>query len=159
MRNKSLTNVVGCFLLFAGVGVIVAGCGKKGPVLAPVSGKVTLDGNPLPHVIVTFSPNGGGVASSGVTNEQGVYLLACQLGQGAVVGKHRVSIQSQNLAASAESVAPDEDAPNYRPDPYASARAPAFVEKIPARYNTDSQLVYEVHRGNNVIDLELKSQP
>ncbi len=142
-----------CFLVVAG------GCGSSGPELAPVSGKVTMDGKALANVLVTFTPVGGGTSSSAVTDQEGRYTLSCHLGQGALVGQHRVSIHSQAPHASGQAVVPDEDDPSYQPDPYASIRAPAFEEKIPARYNTKSELLREVKRGKNVIDLELTSQP
>jgi len=148
----------GLMLLFTGILVVLTGCGKRGPKLADVSGKVTLDGQPLAKVIVTFVPIGGGVSSSGVTDEAGRFSLACSLGRGALVGQHRVYVQSQ-AAGPEDVVIPDEDAPDYRPDPYASLRAPPFVEKIPARYNTNTELVREVRPGTNVIDLELTSRP
>ncbi len=152
---RKISSVV--FLL--GMVATVLGCGEKGPRLAPVSGTVTLDGKPLAKVIVTFVPVEGGVSSSGVTDESGSYSLACSLGPGAVVGKHRVYVQSQAPSASAEVKIPDEDDPGYQPDPYASLRAPQFVEKIPARYNKDSQLTQDVQPGTNRIDLELQSTP
>ncbi|MCS7239540.1 MAG: carboxypeptidase-like regulatory domain-containing protein [Thermoguttaceae bacterium] len=135
------------------------GCGSEAPELAPVTGKVTLDGQPLPRVIVTFVPVAGGVSSSGVTNEEGVYELACQLGKGALVGQHRVYVRSQPPGATGTADVPSEDDPSYKPDPYASVRAQGFVEKIPARYNTKSELVFEVKKGKNVIDLTLSSKP
>lgn len=139
--------------------LLLAGCGTRGPKLGMVAGKVTMDGQPLPEVIVTFVPAEGGVSSSGLTNQDGVYLLSCSLGQGAVVGQHRVYVQSKPPNAPGDSLVPDEDDPSYRPDPYASVRAPVFEEKLPARYNTNSELVREVKPGKNMIDLELTSQP
>ncbi len=141
------------------IAVLMAGCGSRGPKLGAVKGRVTMDGQPLSKVIVTFVPASGGISSSGVTNEQGEYELACPLGRGAVIGQHRVYVQSQPATVSGDAIVPDEDDPSYRPDPYASVRAPEFLEKIPARYNTQSQLVYEVKSGTNVIDLALTSQP
>jgi predicted small lipoprotein YifL len=46
-------------LLAMGV-VFVAGCGQKGPLLVPVSGLVTLDGEPLASAIVAFEQHGRG---------------------------------------------------------------------------------------------------
>jgi hypothetical protein len=146
-------------ILFSALLAGIGGCSSKGPQLAEVRGKVTMDGQPLANVIVTFVPDGGGISSSGVTDEGGTYQLACPLGRGAVVGKHRVFVQSQPPSTGVNTPVIDEDDPSYKPDPYASVRAPAFVEKIPARYNAKSELVREVKPGSNVIDLELSSQP
>lgn len=144
-------------LLISGFLTVTGGCGQRGPKLASVTGKVTMDGQPLAQVIVTFVPSEGGVSSSGITDQGGVYTLSCPLGSGAVIGQHRVYVQSQ-ASGSGKIEIPDEDAPDYRPDPYASLRAPPHVERIPARYNTNSELVRVVETGKNVIDLELASR-
>ncbi len=144
-------------LLCTGILVALTGCGKRGPKLVDVSGTVTLDGQPLSNVIVTFVPIGGGLSSSGVTDEAGHFRLSCSLGRGALLGQHRVYVQSQ-AASPGDVIIPDEDAPDYRPDPYASLRAPPFVEKIPSRYNTNTELVQEVQPGLNV-NLDLTSRP
>ena len=45
---------------FVAIGLLCAaiGCGKKDPALAPVEGRVTIAGEPLPHVAVKFTPLG-----------------------------------------------------------------------------------------------------
>lgn len=131
-------------LVTALVAALVAGCGHGGPQMGSVKGKVTLDGQPIAQAVVTFAPLDGGPASSGMTAEDGTYRIACPLGEGAVVGKHRISIRSQPPVPAMAGQVPDEDDPNYNPAWDASARAPAFVERIPERYNTNSDLVREV---------------
>ncbi|MEM4188370.1 MAG: hypothetical protein QXN56_04335 [Candidatus Hadarchaeum sp.] len=155
LSSRSSTLLILAFFGISGV----LGCGSQGPALAPVSGKVTMDGQPLSGVIVTFVPVGGGVSSSGVTDEAGVYRLSCPLGPGALVGEHRVYVRSQPPGSTLTGEVPSEDDPAYKPNPYASVAAKPFEEKIPARYNTKSELVREVKRGQNVIDLELTSKP
>lgn len=155
LRNTTLNGI--SILLFTGILVVSTGCGKRGPKLVDVSGTVTLDGQPLGNVIVTFVPIEGGVSSSSVTDEAGRFRLSCSLGRGALVGRHRVYVQSQ-AAGPEDIIIPDEDAPDYRPDPYASLRAPHFVEKIPGRYNTNTELVQEVRPGV-IVNLDLTSRP
>lgn len=152
--RSSTSFLVACFAVSC-----FLGCGAQGPSLAPVSGKVTMDGQPLSGVIVTFTPVDGGVSSSGLTDQAGVYQLSCPLGSGALVGKHRVYVRSQPPGSAMSGEVPSEDDPTYKPDPYASVAAKSFEEKIPARYNTKSELVREVKPGKNVIDLELTSKP
>ena len=70
MRFSSM--ILFCLLPF------VCGCGggvADQPELAAVSGQVTLDGQPLPNVILTFKPVGEGRSSSGVSDEDGNYSL------------------------------------------------------------------------------------
>lgn len=147
-----------CLKLLAVICVLVAaGCGSRGPKLGEVTGTVTLDGQPLENVIVTFSPVAGGAASTGVTDSQGRYQLVSQLGRGALIGQHRISVRSQPpTQATAGSVSSDD--PSYQYGGEDSSRAPVFVEKIPPRYNTQTELMREVKPGRNVIDLQLTSQ-
>src|SRR5690348_3214851 len=83
--------------LLLGLGAVLAlGCG---PRFAPVSGKVTLNGQPLAHASISFQPiapegvTDPGPGSAGTTDEKGDYTLQATTGQkGALVGKHRVRI-------------------------------------------------------------------
>jgi len=129
--------------------VVVAGCGKPGdyPDLIPVSGTVTMDGQPLAGARVSFVPDGAR-PSSGTTDASGRYELQ-YTGEyaGAVVGKHRVSISK---------TAPD---PNYTPGPEEEDDEPGQVETIPKQYRgIDSELTAEVKAGANTLDFDLTSQ-
>jgi len=86
---------------FALAAVLAAGCGG-GSNYARVSGVVTVDGKPYKNAVVAFQPVGGqgntapGRGSSAVTDENGRYTLTTDDGQtGAVVGKHKVRIQTK----------------------------------------------------------------
>jgi len=79
--------------------VAVVGCGNSKYV--PVSGVVTLNGQPYKNAVVSFQPVGSagneapGRGSSAVTDEKGRFTLMTDTGQkGAVAGKHRVRIQT-----------------------------------------------------------------
>ena len=132
--------------LFLGRVVILAvaltavGCGGG---TANVSGVVTLDGKAVEGATVTFTPDskdGGGVgASYGKTDAEGRFTLRTVSGDksGAVVGKHKVTI-SQSL-----------------PDP----TNPEGIAKelIPTRYNTKSDLTFDVPSGgSDKANFELK---
>ncbi len=88
--------------LIAGVAAaaLLSGC-SDGPKTAHVSGRVTLDGNPLANAEVMFSPiapkdnPNPGPTSGAVTDAEGRYTLILADGKetkGAVVGKHKVMI-------------------------------------------------------------------
>jgi hypothetical protein len=113
---------------------VFAGCGQNGADVAPVSGRVTLDGRPLASADVAFQPDGAQRASSGRTDADGRYQLMFKRGQpGALVGEHTVRI-----SISRELV---------RNPPH-----------IPARYDTQSELRREVKADDeNVFDFELAS--
>jgi hypothetical protein len=74
-----------------------AGCGKASS-LAEVSGTVTLNGKPLPGVLVTFYPIAEKgdqplAMSFGTSDDNGKFTLTCQDNRpGAFVGKHRVTV-------------------------------------------------------------------
>jgi hypothetical protein len=84
-------------LLLAGIALAIAGCGKpEPPARVPVSGLVTIEGKPVPSAMVTFYPAfdgfGGELIAEGVSDAEGRYTLACGLGPGACVGKHKVTV-------------------------------------------------------------------
>ena len=79
------------------VAAVMVGCGKpKPPPLALVQGEVTIDGKPVPLALVTFMPTfdgfGGEVIAEGISDENGRYSLVCPLGEGACVGRHKVTV-------------------------------------------------------------------
>jgi hypothetical protein len=109
------------------------GCGGGGPQVAPVTGRVTLDGRPLEHADVTFQPDGARRPSIGRTDAGGRYELAYKRGEpGAIVGEHTVRI-------------------------YVSPELVANPPRIPARYDTESELRVEVQDDENVFNFDLKS--
>ena len=127
---KMLAVVAAATVLF------VSGCGG-GPSLGEVSGKVTLDGQPLAGALVEFQPSEGR-GSIGSTDAQGVYKLSyTEDSQGAALGKHTVRITMAN---------DDED----QKKPGAGT--------IPARYNSKSELSADVKSGSNEFNFDLESK-
>lgn len=122
--------------------VCLAGCSSKindQPELGQVTGTVTMNGVPVPNVMVVFSPVSGR-SSSGVTGADGKYELKyLHKVRGAQVGSHKVQITTYY---------PDEDSPE----------AQKAKEKIPAQYNTQSTLTAMVDFGSNEIDFDLTSK-
>lgn len=111
-----------------------AGCGapKDLPKLGKVTGKVTLDGQPLKNARVQFTPDTSR-PSGAVTDDQGQYeLIFNENLKGAAVGKHKVRINS------------------------GSAMEP---EKLPQKYNVKTELTADVKEGTNPpINFDLKSK-
>jgi hypothetical protein len=138
-------------LLFGLFLVVATGCG--GIKYAPVSGKVTMNGKPLANTLVSFQPIAkpgsieAGPGSSGTTDEQGRFALKVATGEnGAVVGKHRVIIS--------QVVSKTDPANDARP----TRGGPPQMEKIPARYNSESKETFDVPSGGtDKADFELKS--
>lgn len=122
----------------------VAGCGgvSDQPDLGQVTGTVTLDGAGLADAEIRFSPDSGGASSSAVADESGRYELTYLRDiMGAKVGKHTVKVSTYVPADTDD-------------DGKVSGGTP---EKLPARYNVNSELSFEVEAGANTIDLELTS--
>lgn len=92
MARASLCVGVLCGVLL----VAASGCGSSGPKLEKVTGKVTLDGQPLAGANVNFEPEDystGLQAASGRTGTDGTYSLSTfTSGDGAMVGKYKVTI-------------------------------------------------------------------
>jgi hypothetical protein len=96
MRLVRLLPALAAGILLTGL----AGCG--GPKYVKVSGVVTLDGTPYKNAIVSFQPISTpdsptpGRGSSGLTDEKGRFTLVTDDNHtGAVVGKHRIRIQTK----------------------------------------------------------------
>lgn len=120
------------------VACLAAGCGGRN--VAPVSGRVTLDGKPVAGVHVGFQPiavgkdqNAGG-GSYAITDADGRFTLRLVEGDspGAIVGKHRVEITTRTEA-------------NNATDLRVKAADPKAV--IPAKYNRNSALTFDVPAG------------
>jgi hypothetical protein len=134
------------------VAVLVGGCARKpDPVLVPASGVVTLDGKPLAHALVRFSPTERGISaawiSEGTTDDLGRFELVSPMGPGAVVGTHRVTVSEGGV--------PDE----IRDD---QGKVAAWLGKLagrplPGRYGTIATSPLEVAVGpsDGTLDLHL----
>jgi hypothetical protein len=134
------------------VAVAIGGCARKpDPVLVPASGVVTLDGKPLAHGLVRFSPTERGISaawiSEGTTDDLGRYELVSPMGPGAVAGTHRVTVSEGGV--------PDE----IRDD---QGKVAAWLGKLagrplPGRYGTIATSPLEVTVGPSGagVDLDL----
>jgi hypothetical protein len=121
-----------------------AGCGSSGPEIAYVTGRVTMDGKPLPNATVVFIPENGRPAGAR-TDENGEYVLNFTEGrQGAIPGKNAIRITTLREAEQDEN---------------GKTVLPASPETIPPEYNTNSTLTFTVEPGKrNVANFDLKSK-
>lgn len=73
---------------------LMAGCGESGPELAPVKGKITVNGEPIEKVRVEYHTQTDGPNSAALTDADGNYELTIvgEDTKGAVVGKHKVVV-------------------------------------------------------------------
>ena len=125
-------------LLCVALAVLPAGCGGGRPYkVAPVSGRVLLDGKPLAYATVQFVPVAGAASenpppsSVGLTDQDGRYELVltdANRTKGAVVGKHMVLISLGEEASAHDT-------------------KPTFHKQLPDRYNRKSTLECDVPPG------------
>ena len=98
---KNITTLTVAFLATAILTFV--GCGGTDFSVAPVSGKVTNNGEPVDGIRVVFTPmpneanTDPGPWSTGVTNAQGEYTLETRYKKtGAAIGKHTVSFEFED---------------------------------------------------------------
>jgi hypothetical protein len=135
--------------------VLICGCseGSKPYKTAPVSGIITLDGQPLAAAHVTFMPaaesqagSQSGPEASGETDGSGQYTLKTVFGDsGASVGKNRVMITTRKTEL----------------DPTNPDRSKEVAkERVPGKYFTDqAPLVFDVPAsGTKAANFELTTK-
>lgn len=136
--------------------IAAVGCGGGSTfkvTLAPVTGTVTVDGQPAEGLLVMFEPQVNhqakdkdklevGKASTGVTDAAGKFELTYPGGgKGAIIGSHLVKVMTMGDGGGA--------------DPEG---VPASKYKIPAKYNTGSGRYEDVKAGENSINIEIKTK-
>lgn len=147
----------------------LVGC-KDGGSNAPVVGMVTLDGEPLAGLRVTFFPEPatGNVApgpySTAVTDGEGKFTLVDRYGKnGAMVWKHKVEFEWDDLDEAALSDAMEGDG-DGKSDSKAVAAAKAQMKKfpkIPRKYQPGNSGQFTVDvpsAGLNGYTLEMTSK-
>ena len=118
--------------------LIVPGCDQRDD-LGRVSGRVTLDGEPLPGAAVEFSPLGPGSTSYGMTDDDGNYsMMFSREVAGASLGESVVRITTRDVYV-------EDGHEKWKP------------EKVPPRYNSKSELKVTVEPGGNQFDFDLES--
>ena len=74
------------------IAVAAIGCGRHGPELAPVNGKVTYQGKPLPFGAIVFLPESGRTSTGDIQPDGTFQMVTSGRGDGAAVGKNKVRI-------------------------------------------------------------------
>lgn len=142
-----------CLVLF---GVMMAGCGQsesvKVPELYPVTGKVTLDGEPLVGAVLSFLPKGdtAGQVVTATTADGGNFSAMYSNGKpGCPTGEFQVYISKLVM-------------PDGNPIPEGKTAADVqAVDKVPAKYrspqNPGSSVMVPVG-GKSDLNFELQSR-
>lgn len=127
---------IGSVILFLTGTALVAGCGG-GDNTAEVSGTVTYDGTPVADGAITFFPDKGPTAGGSI--KDGKYST-------------RVAVGPAKVTITAGKVVGHKKLYNT-PD---SPSAPITAEVLPAKYNTETQLKYDVQSGAQTKDFNLE---
>lgn len=152
LRTSSL------LFLYVAVGLMAVGCGRNDrPPLAKASGIVLLEGQPLPSGRVSFIPDRSrgtmGRGASGIIQPDGRFTLqSYSVGDGAIVGFHRVAIESWEETAPPKVRISADEVP---------APPPPRKSRIATRYNdhATSGITAEVLAGSsNEFEFTLESQ-
>lgn len=119
----------------------VAGCGEGDSLnRGAISGRVTLDGQPLETGSISFWPTDGtqGPMATGPI-AAGQYSLESKVGP--VVGKHSVKIEAIRDTGKKN-----------------DGGSPITEQIVPPQYNAQTTLKVEIKQGENTQDFELKSR-
>ncbi|QDU76590.1 hypothetical protein Pan97_36420 [Bremerella volcania] len=121
--------------------LITAGCGSGRSDLVEVTGKVTLDGQPVNKGKITFEATDGKGGVEGGSIENGEYSVKTTLGSKAV------KINSPKVVGERKT--------------YGTADSPTeevSTEAIPKQYNRNTELKIEVSSSSLEHDFDLKSK-
>jgi hypothetical protein len=143
----------GTLVACVGIVFLVTGCGPSRPKTAPVSGVVTLDGKPVAGASVMLTPDDGGRPALGESDAEGKFALATfEPGDGALVGKHHVTVRKVEISG----VQADRDGLSGQP------MRGGVREKwvIPKKYSNSKEWDHtvEVKSGMEPLKLELTSR-
>jgi len=151
--------------------LLIVGCGPSSGTIAPVTGKLTLDGKPMPGVEIIFSPKmvegnaNPGPYSFGTTDDQGNFELKTRYGdEGAVVGWHLVSMQYSDIEAGVMEELRGELADIKASGEEGAAEVLAQIDEVTKKLKgraiipADAEGEFEVIKGkNNVANFEFEA--
>ena len=119
--------------------VVLAGCSP--PTTAEVSGLVTIDGQPVQRGAINFDPVDGNTPTAGGVINEGRYSVMVP------ITTMKVRIKASKVVGKRKLY----DTPD-------SKEVDVVEEAAPARYNTETELTFEVKPGKNHKDFELQSK-
>jgi hypothetical protein len=120
--------------------VAAAGC-SGGPVLGTVTGSVTVDGKPAEKGAVTFIPADGKSPTAGGEIKEGKYTARVPVGTAKVEVRVPKVVGRKKIYDTPDSPIQD-----------------VLAEVLPARYNDNTELTFDVKTGSNQKDFDLKSK-
>lgn len=117
---------------------LVSGCGGDGEAKpVPAAGTVTFDGQPLENGYVQFIPEKGRPAAGAIKGGK-FTLSTTEDGDGAIPGKHMVSVKATKQVTVKGETEPQEV--SILPDKYSTAATSGLAVEIPSGGNKDIKL-------------------
>ena len=131
--------------------LLAAGCGDSpgaNPPRLRVSGRITLDGQPVPAGLITFVPLAPTqLQAQGVVRDDGTYVIEAK--DGPSPGEYKVEILcDKKTGRRIKSMA------SPAPDGMMDERIPV----VPSKYNTHTVLKKTIAADDNVLDFDLTSK-
>jgi hypothetical protein len=120
------------------------GCGGENSNLAPVTGIVRVNGQPLSSGRVVFQPTTAGINALAQIGADGTFTLATKDEPGALIGEHKVAIIATEKGAGG------------RPDPTAGRQPLKWLVAEKYQAAGTSGLVREVKAGENHFEFDLE---
>ena len=145
-RLFTLSSLAILFCAFSG------GCGSGHPETFPVAGKITYDGQPVTQGTVVFYPEEGRSAMGTIAADGSYRLTTFEDGDGALPGRHTVTITAIAQSASAPASMEEEMEHGMLGSMEGSIRW-----LVPERYSRreTSELTADVPTEGGTIDFEL----
>jgi hypothetical protein len=142
-----------CLLFPLAMFCLLAGCGPSRPATVPVSGRVTWQGKPVVTGRITFYPVTGRPATSPIAPDGTYRLTTFRPDDGAILGKHCVTISASQTA---HVKVPKSMAEEARTGMFGQ-EAPKIEWLVPEKYSQPgtSPLTAEVTADQKPIDFNL----
>ncbi|MGI9428414.1 MAG: carboxypeptidase-like regulatory domain-containing protein [Bythopirellula sp.] len=141
MNSRNL-RVLAFFVLLMPLLISAHGCSDEAPNIAPVTGKLTLNGKTLPGpAMISFTSKETDFGANYAVNSDGTFSLGSEWGAGIPLGNYRVSITPplpDPRASKGKQGAPDTSyIPRKYRDPYESGFEAVVTEDRADSYEFD----------------------
>lgn len=160
MRRKWLGGFFLVGLVLSG-SLWLSGCGSNRPTTAPVEGKITCGGQPVPEGVITFYPEQGRPATGRIQPDGTYSLTTFDPGDGALIGKHKVTIEAVRFTGGGPQPKSMEEEIRMAMEKKPAKSGPSQPQwLVPERYakRETTPLTFEVRPGPNTANFDLPQQ-
>jgi len=136
------------WLCLVSLGAALSGCshrGYEGEQRFPISGKVTVDGQPLDLGVIAFMPQGGQGRVAGSPIRDGAYAVPEEKGPTAATYQVQIHWNKKTGKQIPNPMSPDEMIDD-------------LMEGLPEKYHAKSELTAKVSPEQTTFDFDLKTE-